>query len=619
MRQIYLGIFMMVVISSRAQPGIWTWVHGDTAQSQAPVRGTQGVFHPDNRPRGVYEGAEWKDKQGKFWYWEPSCYECDGVSGWGNDLWSFDPAANMWAWMKGNAVANDLGSFGLLGVKAEDNLPPARGFGAASWVDTAGVFWMYGGGAHIGQWRYWADLWRFDPETNNWTWMNGTADSGVLPSYGLQGIPSPSNHPGSRNEMIATWVDQENNLWLFGGVVGNGDNRGSDLWRYSIATNEWTWMKGPMTFGYSGSYGQRGVEDQSNNPRARVAATSWVDKSGKLWLFGGQGLSSQEVLNDLWSYDPMTNNWTWVHGPPGISQDPGSIGPVCVSADSLNPISRFECRVRWVDIEGDLWMWGGGTIGLSQSQSFLNDLWRYRIEDDQWTLMWPDSLYDPFGNFGTKGQASPCNRPYGAKGALSWYQEETNTVYLFAGHQFYPPLPSSVAQRSVMWKYVLDPQCIQYSCPPICDPLQIELELQQPDQENEGGALVSVENGVAPYSYSLDSLNYQPENAFAQLQPGVYDLFVLDAFGCPGSTTFSIDPVVPTDPAEGVLISQANDHLVISVDRALRFRLFDVIGRLVLDQGLSEGTIQIFTGRMASGIYIFHFSEIGSTGKIFIN
>jgi hypothetical protein len=39
----------------------------------------------------------------------------------------------------------------------------------------------------------------------------------------------------------------------------------------------------------------------------RVDAFSWIDSSGNLWLFGGDGLDSigkVGLLNDLWRYTP---------------------------------------------------------------------------------------------------------------------------------------------------------------------------------------------------------------------------------------------------------------------------------------------------------------------------
>jgi hypothetical protein len=59
--------------------------------------------------------------------------------------------------------------------------------------------------------------------------------------------------------------------------------------------------------GQSGVYGTLGTAASPNLPGGRLGAASWIDASGNLWLFGGQGDDStgaQGYLNDLWKYQP---------------------------------------------------------------------------------------------------------------------------------------------------------------------------------------------------------------------------------------------------------------------------------------------------------------------------
>jgi hypothetical protein len=58
--------------------------------------------------------------------------------------------------------------------------------------------------------------------------------------------------------------------------------------------------------GQTGVYGMLGVTGE-NTPGGRFGATSWIDGSGNLWLFGGDGYDAtgaQGNLNDLWEYKP---------------------------------------------------------------------------------------------------------------------------------------------------------------------------------------------------------------------------------------------------------------------------------------------------------------------------
>lgn len=78
---------------------------------------------------------------------------------------------------------------------------------------------------------------------------------------------------------------------------------------------EWTWMNGSNLNGQQGTYGTQGTPAPSNVPGARVAAVSWTDAAGNLWLFGGLGHKSSGMgvfFNDLWKYS--AGEWTWMSG-----------------------------------------------------------------------------------------------------------------------------------------------------------------------------------------------------------------------------------------------------------------------------------------------------------------
>src|SRR5262249_5824187 len=144
--------------------------------------------------------------------------------------------------------------------------------------------------------------------TNSWIYRKGDSLT-VTPVYGTQGVSNPANKPEGRVYNVG-WTDASNNLWVFG-------DPGNELWKYNLLTNEWTFVKGKIYPAYEQVYGTRGVPALSNNPPTRQGGTGWTDQTGKLWLFGGliprfdaNGFS----LNDLWRYDPSTNEWTWMNG-----------------------------------------------------------------------------------------------------------------------------------------------------------------------------------------------------------------------------------------------------------------------------------------------------------------
>ncbi len=119
-----------------------------------------------------------------------------------------------WTWMNGDNTANSAGVFGTQGVPNPNNTPPPF-YEACEWTDLSGNFWLFGGLSF--DFYTYSDLWKYNPATNEWTWVKGPGIPAQLGVYGTQGIPSVNNNPGARGWGVATWTDADGNLWLFGG------------------------------------------------------------------------------------------------------------------------------------------------------------------------------------------------------------------------------------------------------------------------------------------------------------------------------------------------------------------------------------------------------------------
>jgi hypothetical protein len=85
------------------------------------------------------------------------------------------------------------------------------------------------------------------------------------------------------------------------------------MWKYNIASNEWTWMNGSNTLNTLPVYGTQGIPAATNTPGGRYVYCSWKDKTGNLWLFAGEDTALKKN-NDLWKYDISINQWTWIKG-----------------------------------------------------------------------------------------------------------------------------------------------------------------------------------------------------------------------------------------------------------------------------------------------------------------
>jgi N-acetylneuraminic acid mutarotase len=409
----------------------WAWMGGSSTISNLSgnpgVYGTLGVLAAGNIPGGRDTGATWTDSKGYLWLFGGAGPDANGTSGILNDLWKFDPSINEWAWMGGsNTITGSGGNpgvYGTLGVPATENIPGSR-YDALSWTDGQGNFWLFGGfGYGADDMSGWLnDLWEFNPSTSEWTWMGGsnTVGSGYgQPGvYGTLGVPTVGSVPGGRTT-ASNWTDSSGNFWLFGGLGFDiSDTQGylNDLWKFSPSTNIWTWMGGsnsvPPTSqnpnGNPGVYGTLGVAATGNIPGSRYEAYSWTDNSGNFWLFGGYGFDANDTWggpNDLWEFNPSTNEWTWMDGsstvPCSYCSIPGIYGALGVPAIGNIPGSRGS-SASWTDSSGNLWLFGGSGYDANNTGGDLNDLWKYQFATPGFALSdSPSSLTITQGTSGT--------------------------------------------------------------------------------------------------------------------------------------------------------------------------------------------------------------------------
>ena len=421
--------------------------------------------------------------------------------------------AGMWTWMTGSDGFYEPGEFGTQGVPDPANTPPSL-YGGVPWTDQQGNFWMFGG---LG-FNVYNAMWRYDPVVNLWTWIHGPDNSGQPPEYGTLGVPSPTNIPGSRAYGCLSWVDSNNDLWLYGGY-GIDDNGSygvlADLWKYSIATNEWTWMAGSKLISALPVHGTFQQPDPANTPGSRWETTAnWIDADGNLWFYGGWDGNSFP-RGDLWKYNVSTGEWAWMSGSPAIYTPPvwGTQG---VPDPSNEPGAR-NCYSSFKDIDGNFWLFGGIKYTLSE---FLNDLWKfdlatlewtwmsgtniinssgsagaqceddesfaptsrgenratwtddcsnlwlfggssytesysdlwvYRIDSNDWTFVSGSLNTGEFGVYGTQGVPDPANRPGSKDGAPSW-RDTSGNLWVFGGYGIF-------GIRNDLWKFTPDPDC----------------------------------------------------------------------------------------------------------------------------------------------------------------
>jgi N-acetylneuraminic acid mutarotase len=433
-------ILITVFLSTQLISQNFTWMHGAAVSHIAGTYGTVGVPSPLNDPGGRHGCATWVDASGNLWLLGGEGYAATTTLCWMNDLWKYDISTNEWTWMSGPNTANQPSVYGTMGVPSSTAHPGAREF-AMSWTDAAGNFWLFGGDGFDGTNTFGklADLWKYNPTTNQWTWMKGfnTVDHNGV--YGTMGVPTASNAPGGRYGG-ATWYDNATgNLWLFGGwgfdVNSVSPGHTGDLWRYNPLTNEWTWMKGFNANYQNGVYGTIGVPSSANMPGCRIQPAYWSDGSGNFYMFGGLGWPASgggAYLNDLWRYNVSTNEWTWVNGTNIINVN-SVYGTLGVPSSAVLPGGRYT-TASWIDANKDLWVFGGRGLSAASNSinGELNDLFKYNIASNQWTWMKGSTNTYALGIYGTMGVPAASNMP-GAREYNTFWTDHTGNLWLFGG------------------------------------------------------------------------------------------------------------------------------------------------------------------------------------------
>jgi N-acetylneuraminic acid mutarotase len=122
--------------------GQWTWEGGSNLAWGNANYGTKGVAAATNVPGARDGGATWTDREGNFWLFGGGGLDSANGEGVLGDLWKY--SNGQWTWMSGSNVIGPWPVFGTQGKPAAPNTP-GTWLGGATWTDSAGNLWMFGG------------------------------------------------------------------------------------------------------------------------------------------------------------------------------------------------------------------------------------------------------------------------------------------------------------------------------------------------------------------------------------------------------------------------------------------------------------------------------------------
>lgn len=236
-----------------------------------------------------------------------------GGSEFHDDLWSYRPASRSW-----------------YQLTPDGPTPPEVSNLAAVWDADAGEMHVFGG---FGPTGYLRDVWTYRLATNAWVFH----ERGDLA-------------PPDREDHSAVWDARDGRMLVFGG--GREGRPYDDLWSYDPKANAWTELT-----------------PEGTGPGARFRHQAvWDAENARLLVFGGYGgVFPGGYRNDLWSYDPATNEWTEL----GLDGDA--------------PPPRSTHGAAWDADTGRLMIVGGFAGGID----YLVDVWSYDAGLDLWSELTP--------------------------------------------------------------------------------------------------------------------------------------------------------------------------------------------------------------------------------------
>ncbi len=509
----------------------WTWIDGVDLEASTLTQAEYGQFPTTaptttpnpytNSPGPRYGASGWTDKSGNMWLFGGRGYELSGNStpdtlpGEMNDLWvcvlsfdycqwqlvgGYDPTVDGTSTYGAEIIANaqHINQTGTPGVT-----PVPSRLGAATWTDTSGNLWLFGG-SQLAHYRN--DMWMFNASTysgyNPTTYTNSAGQwtseggSALLDQFGVY-PPNANPYPGARINAL-TWTDASGNFWMFGGYGWDGAGTLgylNDLWEYT--GGKWNFVSGTSLANQSGVYGTPGTASASNFPGGRHEAAGWADASGNLWLFGGEGedgntpATANGILNDLWFYNISGNTWTYVVGSTtanqtGIYPAQTVVGPVnttgaastcglsvglmsggnticnAVSLTGAQPGSRWGAAA-WTDAGGNFWLFGGWGLDSTgtNGNGALNDMWVYTPnttpgQPGTWAWVKGSNTGSQNGVYGD--ELRPYDTYYlftpgGRNNATHWVDGE-GQLWLFGGEGYDSTNTSGNGYLDDMWRYL---------------------------------------------------------------------------------------------------------------------------------------------------------------------
>ncbi|MCP9745768.1 kelch repeat-containing protein [Lacihabitans sp. CS3-21] len=324
-----------------------------------------------------------------------------------------------------------------------------------NWKDTDGNIYIFGGKG-IDETKnegLFSDIWQYTPKSKKWVSVNGQKESKKFKQNDEKSLTTTTTSPLARQD-AATWVGKDNCLYLFGGNTSTQSENLGDFWKFDNKTKTWTLISNSTEFNKKSVSSGKNKSNKINTPAGRANATTWVDKNGDFWLFGGltydKTLATNGYLNDLWKYDFNKKTWIWINGELKTNSKANK------NQDSKTesfPSSRAQCLAWYDKSNNNLWLYGG--FGLSDEGNFyggLSDMWFFDIKSSKWILKYSSSKLFQQATVKTIGYEHTENNPGFRIGGTTWV-DGSGDLLLYGGQKTFNN--DTLKMERNIWKFSL--------------------------------------------------------------------------------------------------------------------------------------------------------------------
>jgi N-acetylneuraminic acid mutarotase len=328
----------------------------------------------------------------------------DANGGLNNDVWLYDFVLNKYLFMNGNITVNAASNAQkIIGARYNHSMVYHPNgylivFGGYGYdiYSTAGLL---------------NDLWQYDFVLNEWAYLSdyqNVKGQFLNPSLGI--IGSRCGHSSALLSNGSLIVFAGNGI-DYNGITGFLN----DLWLYNFDTGYWSFLQGNVSCNINGNYSSYIVG-------SRYLHSMVIQPNDSLFVFGGYGCASSGCgyLNDLWQYDFVLRQWTYLNG--DKSTDNGG-------AYSFNGKVGSRSSHSMVMKSNDTFLlFGGYGFDSILVAGDLNDLWEYNITMGEWNFLYGDDIVDKKGNYSTNGTI-------GSREAFSMViNPNNNDLVIFGGY-----------------------------------------------------------------------------------------------------------------------------------------------------------------------------------------